>query len=263
MLTLEEKLAKSLSAESVKLIPYLPYLLQDLWELGSSPRDMVNLISRNIKISENTKVLDLACGKGAVSINIAKKFGCKVKGIDIIPVFIEYAKEKAKEYRVEALCEFVVGDINRSVKAEKDYDIVILGAVGAVLGQPAETLDKLTETIHDNGYVLLDDGYAKSESNEKHITNFTCLSKKEWIGIIEKSGYRMIEDLLVDESELSGVLDDQIRCLTQRCNELKEKYPDQANLFDQYMKSQLTECEELENDIMGVTMLLQRHNFTI
>ncbi|WP_313019647.1 hypothetical protein [Acetoanaerobium noterae] len=61
----EEKLAKSLTAESVELIPYLPYLLQDLWELGSSPKDMVHLISKNIIISEKTKVLDLACGKGA------------------------------------------------------------------------------------------------------------------------------------------------------------------------------------------------------
>ena len=65
MSDVEEKLAKSLTAESVELIPYLTYLLQDLWELGSSPKDMVHLISKNIIISEKTKVLDLACGKGA------------------------------------------------------------------------------------------------------------------------------------------------------------------------------------------------------
>ena len=65
MSDVEEKLAKSLTAESVELIPYLPYLLQDLWELGSSPKDMVHLISKNIITSEKTKVLDLACGKGA------------------------------------------------------------------------------------------------------------------------------------------------------------------------------------------------------
>ena len=44
MSDVEEKLAKSLTAESVELIPYLPYLLQDLWELGSSPKDMIHLI---------------------------------------------------------------------------------------------------------------------------------------------------------------------------------------------------------------------------
>lgn len=253
MSKVEEKLAKSLTAESVELIPYLPYLLQDLWELGSSPKDMVHLISKNIIISESTKVLDLACGKGAVSINIAKKFGCKVKGIDIIPEFVEDANKKAQEYKVEALCEFIVGDINQSVEVEKDYDIVILGAVGEVLGNQEETLNKLSATIKKNGYVLLDDGYAKAEGNEIYIT------KEQWVEIIEKSGYRMIDDLLVDESEFSGVLDEQMTYLTKRINELKERYPNQANLFDEYLKSQLAECDELENDILGVTILLKKY----
>ena len=30
----EEKLARSLSAETTELLPFLPYLLQDLWALG-------------------------------------------------------------------------------------------------------------------------------------------------------------------------------------------------------------------------------------
>ena len=123
MSDVEEKLAKSLTAESVELIPYLPYLLQDLWELGSSPKDMVHLISKNIIISEKTKVLDLACGKGAVSIKLAKELGCQVKGIDIMKDFIENAKKKAREFKVETLCEFIVGDINQYVEVEKGYDI--------------------------------------------------------------------------------------------------------------------------------------------
>ena len=130
----DEKLAKSLTAESTEIIPFLPYLLQDLWELGSSPKDMIDLISKNMIISKNTKILDLACGKGAVSISIAQRFGCQIKGIDLIPDFIDVAKEKSQEYKVESLCEFVAGDINESVEIEKSYDIVILGAVGEVLG---------------------------------------------------------------------------------------------------------------------------------
>ncbi|MEW5953106.1 MAG: hypothetical protein AB1815_05035 [Bacillota bacterium] len=74
MSNVEEKLAKSLTAESTRLIPFLPYLLQDLWELGSSPKDIIDMASKhiNIYISNKTKVLDLACGKGAVSIRLSK-----------------------------------------------------------------------------------------------------------------------------------------------------------------------------------------------
>jgi len=60
MQTVEEKLAKSLTAESTELIPYLPYLLQDLWELGSSPKDILDMITKHINVSDETRVLDLA-----------------------------------------------------------------------------------------------------------------------------------------------------------------------------------------------------------
>lgn len=68
MSNVEEKLVKSLTAEYAELIPYLPYLLQDLWELGTSPKAIIDMIQKHIKVSEKTKVLDLACGKGAASI---------------------------------------------------------------------------------------------------------------------------------------------------------------------------------------------------
>jgi hypothetical protein len=67
----EEKLAKALTAETTELIPFLPYLLQDLWELGSNPRDIIKLIKKHITISENTVFLELACGKGACAVKIA------------------------------------------------------------------------------------------------------------------------------------------------------------------------------------------------
>ena len=138
MSKVEEKLAKSLTAETTELIPYLPYLLQDLWELGSSPRDMLELIRKHIHVSAETKILDLACGKGAVSVNLAKELGCMVRGIDLIPEFIDFARKKAIEYGVEALCEFIVGDI-RGGQCER-IDLAVLGAVSAVLGTPEETI---------------------------------------------------------------------------------------------------------------------------
>ncbi|HRS21797.1 MAG TPA: class I SAM-dependent methyltransferase, partial [Clostridia bacterium] len=78
----EEKLAKSLTGETTELIPYLPYLLQDLWELGSDPKEIIGLIRKNIQKVKDLKILDLACGKGAASVKLAKELGCNVQGID-------------------------------------------------------------------------------------------------------------------------------------------------------------------------------------
>lgn len=45
--------------------------------------------------------------------------------------------------------------------------------------------------------------------------------------------------------------------IIKRANELKEQLPEKAYLFDSYIESQQAECDELENEISGVTMLLK------
>ena len=250
MKTIEEKLAKSLTAESIELIPYLPYLLQDLWELGSSPRDVIGMIIDHIPVSNQTKVLDLACGKGAVSVNLASEFRFLVKGIDIIPEFIDFAINKSKEFGVGELCEFVVGDITESVKIEKGYDIVILGAVGDVLGKPEETIILLKNTVKKGGYIIIDDAYGKDNTDAKYLT------KNQWLKIFKNIGVRLIDEKIIEDDELASINDQQQEFIVKRANELKKELPEKAHLFESYIKSQLKECEELENDISGVTLLL-------
>lgn len=93
---------QSLDGSDVELYPYFDYLLQDLLELGASAEVINSLIKKHIidKINR-VNVLDLGCGKGAVSISIAKEFGFRVIGIDAYTPFIKEAKKRAKEFDVE------------------------------------------------------------------------------------------------------------------------------------------------------------------
>jgi 2-polyprenyl-3-methyl-5-hydroxy-6-metoxy-1,4-benzoquinol methylase len=247
----EEKLAKSLTAQSTELIPYLPYLLQDLWKLGSSPKDIIDLILKHLPVSEKTKVLDLACGKGAVSIQVARAFGCKVKGVDIIAQFIDFADQKAQEYGVESLCEFKIEDINESVAVEKGYDIVILGAAGDVLGNPEETIEKLKSTVKSTGHILIDDAYGNNVSDSRYP------SREDWLLFFQTAGVKLLDERFNEVDEITSINDEQQPFIVKRADELKIMHPDKADLFDGYVKSQQAECDELENELTVVTMLLK------
>jgi len=246
-----EKLAKSLSADTIELIPFLPYLLQDLWELGSEPKDIIELISKHCTVSNKLRILDLGCGKGAVSIRLAKEFGCKIKGIDIMPDFIAYAKKKAEEHMVDNLCDLVFGDINQVIKIEKDYDIVILGALGDVLGNRLETIIKLKETIKPAGYILIDDAYSNNESDDKYPTREICLK------IFNTARVKLVAEKAIENKEIIAINKFNQEYITKRANELKELHPEKIELFESYIQSQQAECDELEGDLTGVTMLLQ------
>lgn len=92
----ERKLAASLTSQSIEILPFIPYFLQDFFELGSSPKDITYLIKQHMRLSAESNFLDLACGKGAVSIGIAKELGNPVKGIDLIPAFNRRSKMQSE-----------------------------------------------------------------------------------------------------------------------------------------------------------------------
>lgn len=252
----EQKLAKSLSAESANLLPFLPYLLQDLWELGSSPAHVIKLMQRNFHDVKKMRLLDLACGKGAVAVMLAKTLEVEVKGVDILPEFIDCAERKAFELGVASYCSFLVGDINKTVLDEKDYDCVILGAVGDVLGDPKETLIKLKKTVKADGCIIYDDVYAYSEDKAQFSSkNYEYLTYDQWQRVFEETGLKVVDCITgsVDNEQNES----NTQSIITRAIELIQLYPEHKHLFEDYIESQKEECDDLENNLVGITWLLK------
>ncbi|HBF8122284.1 TPA: class I SAM-dependent methyltransferase [Clostridioides difficile] len=255
--TVKEKLAESLTSDTTDILPYLPYLLQDFWELGSSPEQMLQLFRKHIPFNEDIKVLDLACGKGAVSVKLAKELNIHIKGIDLIPEFIDYARRKAIEYKVDALCDFEMNDANSSVKIEHDYDCVIFGAVGDILGNYKETISKLLPTIKSKGFILIDDAYVVDKSTNEQL-NFERVypTYNEWCILFKELGLKLIE--CIPCLELENDVEEEMNWIITRANELIKKYPSQKDMFEQYVISQKNEYTDLQQDLVGATWILQK-----
>jgi len=252
----EENLARSLTAETVELLPFLPYLLQDLWELGSSPRDMIALIRKYVPLSGDVKFLDLACGKGAVSVRIAESLGVEVYGFDLLSEFIEYARNKAKEFGVERLCHFSCGDANAVVEVEQGYDCVIFGAAGNILGSPRETLEKLAKTVRAGGFIIIDEAYLPDDFSNDDVKykNYEFLTRRQWLELFSDCGLELLEELQnVEDYDF----DSDNNAISARADELIAKHPEKRAIFEGYVASQLDECEDLESNVAAITWMLR------
>jgi len=77
---------------------------------------------------EQGKLLDLSCGNGRVSINMAKR-GFRAVGVDISRPFLKDGRRKAEEHDVSRLVTFVEGDVRRlrNVVGSKygPFDVVV------------------------------------------------------------------------------------------------------------------------------------------
>ena len=64
-------------------------------DIVSASNNLTNYMIKKAKISESSNILNVGCGNGGVDVQIVKKIGCKITGIDLSSVRIENAKKKS------------------------------------------------------------------------------------------------------------------------------------------------------------------------
>ena len=250
--SVEKSVVLALDGTDSNLFPYLPYILQDLWELGTSPEVVLNLVKKHTTNQSNLKILDLGCGKGAVSIKLAKELNCQCHGIDAVKEFIDEAKNKAKEFNVEEYCSFERDDIRIRIRDLKGYNIIILGAIGPVLGDYYSTLTEVSKCIEETGLIIIDDGYIDDESEYSHPS----MEKRSVIlKQTSDAGMKLVDEIIINKEKIKESDAHMFRNLKKRCQELIEKHPDKRNFFVDYVRQQEEENDVLETKSICSTML--------
>jgi len=240
----------------VNLIKYYPYILQDFWEIGTPPNEIIKLIKKHKQNYHGLKVLDLGSGKGAVSIKIASELKCTCFGIDVINDFVNFSNNKAREFSVDDICTFEINDIRTRIKTLGKYDIIILGAIGPVLGNFYDTLLQLSPHLNEDGLIIINDGYVEDGC----ITDYpNVLQKSDLIKQINDAQMEIIDSIIEDEAhEVKGDYEQEVKNLEKRCLELIEKHPENETLFLEYIKNQKSLYEKLDNEVISVIFVIQQ-----
>ncbi|MFC1551525.1 class I SAM-dependent methyltransferase [Candidatus Latescibacterota bacterium] len=252
----EQSIADSLETDK-KLLPHMPFLLQDLWALGSSVEYILDLIGVSGFSPENTHILDLGCGKGAVSVQAASRFGFQVTGVDFMESFLEEARKKSREYDVSHLCSFKKKDIIEYVSCEHEFDVVILASLGGILGTLSETVACLRTQVRSGGFMLVDDGYLRNANSMKRKGYEHCRNHSD--SIKELTSF---DDIIIKEMNTtdysSKINYEYLYLIEKRAQELIERYPDLKDDIQTYIKLQAEECDVINDHFEGALWLIQK-----
>jgi len=239
------------------IVTFVPELLSEIWALGSLPGLIVEWF-QELSLSPNTKVLDLACGKGAVAIALARTLQFEITGIDYFKPFILEAQKKAVELNVDKLCHFKHGDITNVENQMDNFDIVSMTAVGNVFGDTKQTVSRLRDMIKNDGYILIDDGYLSSNNKINHPDYKDCKNNDETISQLTAMGDKIINEKILTIDEITM----QNRMNTERIEKkvitLSKKHPEYRQDFEHYLQWEKDECKILETDFTSAVWLLQK-----
>jgi ubiquinone/menaquinone biosynthesis C-methylase UbiE len=239
------------------LIPFIPFLLQDLWALGSSP-SLILKILQMLNLPGNSRVLDLACGKGAVSCRIASQFKLKVVGIDLFKPFIDIAMKKARELYVDNLCSFEVRDINNAVKHYKNFDLVILASAESLLGEIGNAIDSLRGCVREEGYIIFDSSFLLADAKITNPEYAVLRSYDETVEALTSRGDEIIYEVIVPREETKKINDEYTGLIRKRAGELAERFPDKKELLSGYVKKQTEECKIIEEQLEGCIWCIRK-----
>ncbi len=109
-------------------------------------------LAEKCKISSNMTILDAGCGSGSSSIFLAKRYGCRVVGIDVDPTSLMKAHEKARRKRVLDKVAFRLADLN-SLSLQ---DIMVDGAIfqaSLIFCEKTSVLRKVSQKIRPGGFL--------------------------------------------------------------------------------------------------------------
>jgi arsenite methyltransferase len=109
-------------------------------------------------VEDAHEVLNVGCGIGVGPARIAKKYTCRVVGVDISEKMIEWSRRRAKKERVEAKIEFRTADV-LDLPFEADwFDVVICESVLIFVEDKARAIRECMRVTKPGGYVGLNEG---------------------------------------------------------------------------------------------------------
>ena len=256
MKTLDESIARSMECSGSEIIEYLPYILQDFWEIGAASGKIAEVIRNYFDGYPGLRILDLGSGKGAVSIKIARELNCHCFGIDGVQEFVDFANRKAEEHNVAGHCVFEKNDVRERLKTLGKFDVVILAATGPVFDDYYLALRELTDHLTENGIVIIDDAYIDDGSS---FNSPVIFHKTELYEQISGAGMTVVEEnLFEDMRELEESYHSEMEFIEKRCRELINTYPGKAGIFREYMETQKKEYTSLSNDVTCVLLVVKK-----
>lgn len=252
---LDESIAQAMEAD-VRLLPLLPELLTDLWELGPSADQVVAALA-SAGVEPGSTVLDLACGKGAVAVALAEQLGVRVEGVDAFEPFLQAARALAAERGVSHKCRFEQGDIRNLLEQEGQYDAALLLSIGPVLGDYARTVAGLRRLVRSGGCFVIEDGFladgvAPLPSAEGYAAHAETLRQ------LTSCRDVVAQEVICPLEQARSVNQRNTELIRQRAKLVRARHPAFAQLIDEYVARQERETRILGTDVLCAIWVLRR-----
>jgi arsenite methyltransferase len=169
-------------------------------------------------IGKGKYILDVGSGVGVTPCFLAKKYGCRVIGVDISASMVERSRERAKREKVADMVEFKVADAQDLPFEDAVFDAVITESVTAFPKDKQKAVKEYVRVTKPGGYVGLNESVwlrvppppeVIAWASQDVGTNVQPQTSEAWAGLLECAGLREIIKRIYEintQGETRGIL---------------------------------------------------------
>lgn len=128
-----------------------------------------------LRLPTDSRVVDIACGKGEFLVRLAEIYGARGTGVDISPFFIADAERRLKARAGSAGITFTQMD-GADFQPDEPRSLDLASCIGAswIFGGHANTLDALARMVKPGGWVIVGEPYWRQEPSGDYLEASGC-----------------------------------------------------------------------------------------
>jgi SAM-dependent methyltransferase len=137
------------------------------WDVAERDHDIQNptsgekirLLGDYLRLTSDSRVLDVACGKAGPALVLAAAYGCRILGVERLPAFADEARRRIAHAGLDALVEIETRDARELLLEPEAWDAAICLGASFVWGTIAETASALAPAVRAGGFVAVGEPY--------------------------------------------------------------------------------------------------------
>jgi demethylmenaquinone methyltransferase/2-methoxy-6-polyprenyl-1,4-benzoquinol methylase len=132
-----------------------------LLSFGQDPRWRSFLVER-IEAAPDETVLDVACGTAAVSLELVRRYGCRVVGLDQSAAMLAAGRERVQAAGLSGRIELREGRAEELPFEDASFDALTFTYLLRYVDEPAATMKELARAVRPGGRIAMLDFFVPS-----------------------------------------------------------------------------------------------------
>jgi SAM-dependent methyltransferase len=121
--------------------------------------EKIRLLGEHLRLTPESRVLDIACGKGGPALILASAFGCSILGIEVREGFAGEARARIAAAGLESLVEVQTADAATVELELGAWDVALCLGAAFVWGTIADTAAAVHPAVRAGGAVAIGEPY--------------------------------------------------------------------------------------------------------